>query len=182
MLSGRFGELGTGLATGLLNGCLFGMSALSPRVGSWPFFKGDAMAPEAEYVSMDDGCRLWASVNGTGAPLVLCHGGPGLWNNLEALEALLADRVTVIRYDQRGCGGPPAAVPIVSRGLSQTSIASAGTLASNNGSSPAIPGAQRWPSPTPGNTHRACRRFSTSPAWESETNGTAPIRRKSAGA
>ncbi|SES41690.1 proline iminopeptidase [Streptomyces sp. yr375] len=52
-----------------------------------------------------DGVRLWASRSGSGgAPLVLCHGGPGLWDTLGDVAALLADRATVVRWDQRGCG------------------------------------------------------------------------------
>ncbi|KUN79567.1 alpha/beta fold hydrolase [Streptomyces griseoruber] len=52
----------------------------------------------------DDGVRLWASASGRGAPLVLCHGGPGLWDMFGDVAALLADAATVIRWDQRGCG------------------------------------------------------------------------------
>lgn len=35
---------------------------------------------------------------------MLCHGGPGLWDYLAPLAALLDDSVRVVRYDQRGCG------------------------------------------------------------------------------
>ncbi|MEV6285797.1 alpha/beta hydrolase [Kribbella sp. NPDC051770] len=38
------------------------------------------------------------------APVLLLHGGPGLWDYLEPVAALIDDRV-VHRYDQRGCGG-----------------------------------------------------------------------------
>ena len=55
-------------------------------------------------VRADDGHRLWTSVTGTGPPLVLCHGGPGLWDMCAGLAADLADRRTVHRWDQRGCG------------------------------------------------------------------------------
>ncbi|GAA1525619.1 alpha/beta hydrolase [Kribbella lupini] len=37
-------------------------------------------------------------------PVVLLHGGPGLWDYLAPLADLIDDRV-VHRYDQRGCGG-----------------------------------------------------------------------------
>ncbi|MGW0758673.1 alpha/beta fold hydrolase [Streptomyces sp. NPDC002814] len=57
-----------------------------------------------ETVTTDDGVRLWASRSGRGAPLVLCHGGPGLWDMFEDVAALLADTATVVRWDQRGCG------------------------------------------------------------------------------
>ncbi len=55
-------------------------------------------------VAADDGCRLWVSEVGTGPPLIVCHGGPGLWDMFASLAALLADQVRVIRWDQRGCG------------------------------------------------------------------------------
>lgn len=52
---------------------------------------------------LSDGTALWAASTGSGPPLVLLHGGPGLWDYLAALAALLDDRVTAIRFDQRGC-------------------------------------------------------------------------------
>lgn len=56
-------------------------------------------------VTTDDGVRLWASRQGQGAEaLVLCHGGPGLWDMFEDVAAMLEDRATVVRWDQRGCG------------------------------------------------------------------------------
>jgi proline iminopeptidase len=63
-------------------------------------------------VITEDGVRLWASRSGEGEPLVLCHGGPGLWDMFGDVAAMLADRATVIRWDQRGggrsqrCAGP----------------------------------------------------------------------------
>lgn len=42
--------------------------------------------------------------SGRGRALVLCHGGPGLWDDLEDLATLLGDLFTVWTYDQRGCG------------------------------------------------------------------------------
>ncbi|MDO0936839.1 hypothetical protein QQY66_35900 [Streptomyces sp. DG2A-72] len=50
-----------------------------------------------ETVTTDDGVRLWASRSGRGEPLVLCHGGPGLWDMFEDVAALLADTATVVR-------------------------------------------------------------------------------------
>jgi proline iminopeptidase len=47
---------------------------------------------------------LWTGVAGHGAPLVLCHGGPGLWDMFGTLAAPLAEHLRVIRWDQRGCG------------------------------------------------------------------------------
>ena len=55
-------------------------------------------------VVLSDGTRLSVTVTGDGPPLVLCHGGPGLWDYLGPLAALIDSKVTVIRYDQRGCG------------------------------------------------------------------------------
>ncbi len=55
-------------------------------------------------VKTDDGVRLWAGVSGQGEPLVLCHGGPGLWDMFEDVAAMFDDMATVIRWDQRGCG------------------------------------------------------------------------------
>lgn len=55
-------------------------------------------------ITLSDGARIWTTVQGSGPPLVLCHGGPGLWDYLESLADLLSDRFTVIRFDQRACG------------------------------------------------------------------------------
>lgn len=57
-----------------------------------------------ETVGLVDGTSLSVTVNGEGARLVLCHGGPGLWDYLGPLASLLEHSVRVIRYDQRGCG------------------------------------------------------------------------------
>jgi proline iminopeptidase len=67
-------------------------------------------------VTADDGVRLWASRSGRGAPgttpLVLCHGGPGLWDMSEDVAGMFDDRATVVRWDQRGCGrSEPCAGP-----------------------------------------------------------------------
>lgn len=55
-------------------------------------------------VTLPDGTVLSASITGVGEPMVLCHGGPGLWDYLGSLAELVDDRLQVIRYDQRGCG------------------------------------------------------------------------------
>lgn len=61
--------------------------------------------PAAEStVQADDGVVLSARSRGRGQSLVLCHGGPGLWDNLDDLADLLGDLFTVWTYDQRGCG------------------------------------------------------------------------------
>jgi proline iminopeptidase len=69
------------------------------------------MAPRVRAVLTDDGRTLWTAVSGTGAPLVLCHGGPGLWDMFEGLAGSLADLRTVWRWDQRGCGRSSAGGP-----------------------------------------------------------------------
>ncbi|WP_281167864.1 alpha/beta fold hydrolase [Longispora albida] len=55
---------------------------------------------------MGDGAELWTTVEGPegGAPVVLCHGGPGMWDYLGPVSGMLADRYRVYRFDQRGCG------------------------------------------------------------------------------
>lgn len=57
-------------------------------------------------IEADDGVPLWVERTGGGAgmPLVLCHGGPGMWDNLGPLAALLDHDREVVRWDQRGCG------------------------------------------------------------------------------
>ncbi|MFE7272294.1 alpha/beta fold hydrolase [Streptomyces sp. NPDC057623] len=63
-------------------------------------------------VTTDDGVRLWTSTSGRGEPLVLCHGGPGLWDMFEDVAELLGDLATTVRWDQRGCGrSEPCAGP-----------------------------------------------------------------------
>jgi proline iminopeptidase len=55
-------------------------------------------------VLTEDGCRLWSAQTGQGTPLVLCHGGPGLWDMFDTLAPLLAGHARLVRWDQRGCG------------------------------------------------------------------------------
>jgi proline iminopeptidase len=68
---------------------------------------------------MDDGVRLrtWTTGTAGGAPpVVLVHGGPGLWDYLEPVAQLLAPVTVVHRYDQRGCGGSdPSPVQTIAR-------------------------------------------------------------------
>ena len=52
----------------------------------------------------DDGCSLWTKVSGTGPPIVLVHGGPGWWDTLDDLAAMLDDLGTIHQWDQRGAG------------------------------------------------------------------------------
>jgi proline iminopeptidase len=58
----------------------------------------------ARTILAEDGCRLWAAEVGHGEPLILCHGGPGLWYMFGDLASALAPRMRVFRWDQRGCG------------------------------------------------------------------------------
>lgn len=55
-------------------------------------------------VTTGDGTRLWAAVSGSGPLLMLSHGGPGYWDTLGPVAAMLDDAFTVVRWDQRGCG------------------------------------------------------------------------------
>jgi len=55
-------------------------------------------------VHADDGCRLWVAEEGAGRPVIVCHGGPGLWDMFSSFAGLLDGQVRVIRWDQRGCG------------------------------------------------------------------------------
>jgi proline iminopeptidase len=59
----------------------------------------------------DDGCRIWTVQTGQGDPLVLCHGGPGLWDYFEDVAGMLGDACHTIRWDQRGCGRSQRQVP-----------------------------------------------------------------------
>ena len=60
--------------------------------------------PSEQVVRAGDGVRLCTWRAGHGPPVVLCHGGPGLWDELEPVAAMLTDIATVIRWDQRGAG------------------------------------------------------------------------------
>ncbi|BCY06887.1 alpha/beta fold hydrolase [Actinoplanes sp. L3-i22] len=62
-------------------------------------------------VRIDDGIRLrtWTTGTATPAPaVVLLHGGPGLWDYLAPVAAMLDPLTVVHRFDQRGCGGSDA--------------------------------------------------------------------------
>ena len=54
-------------------------------------------------VATDDGA-VRVVVEGNGPAFVLCHGGPGLWDYFGPVRSALGDLVTVITWDQRGCG------------------------------------------------------------------------------
>ena len=48
--------------------------------------------------------RLWTAIQGTGQPMVLCHGGPGGYDYLAPIADMTSDLCQVVRYDQRGSG------------------------------------------------------------------------------
>jgi len=63
-----------------------------------------------EYVDVD-GVRLWTAGQGSGIPVLLCHGGPGACDNLGPVAAMIDQRARVHRFDQRGCGRSDDAPP-----------------------------------------------------------------------
>ena len=48
--------------------------------------------------------RLWTAIQGTGQPMVLCHGGPGGYDYLSPIADMISNLCQVVRYDQRGGG------------------------------------------------------------------------------
>ncbi len=50
------------------------------------------------------GCAFHCVRSGAGPPVVLVHGGPGLWDYLGPVAALIERRARAFRYDQRACG------------------------------------------------------------------------------
>jgi proline iminopeptidase len=66
---------------------------------------------DARFLNVE-GARLWTSTSGTnGIGAVLCHGGPGLSDNLMPLAKMIDDLAVVHRYDQRGGGRSSAEEP-----------------------------------------------------------------------
>jgi proline iminopeptidase len=64
-----------------------------------------------EMIEVDDGARLWSVTEGTGIPVVLCHGGPGDTDNLGPVSAMIADLARVHRHEQRACGRSSGSPP-----------------------------------------------------------------------
>ena len=58
---------------------------------------------EEQILQIND-VRLWTAVQGTGIPMVLCHGGPGGYDYLGPVADMVSDLCQVVRYDQRGSG------------------------------------------------------------------------------
>lgn len=61
------------------------------------------MSVSEQHVSAN-GVSIWTATQGCGSPVVLCHGGPGIYDYLGPIAAMIDDVATVHRYDQRGCG------------------------------------------------------------------------------
>ena len=60
--------------------------------------------PPTERQVTANGLSFWTAIQGAGPPVVLCHGGPGLYDYLEPVADMIDGLATVHRYDQRGCG------------------------------------------------------------------------------
>lgn len=61
----------------------------------------------SRWLTLDDGARLavWTTGSpGEHPPVVLVHGGPGMWDYLAPAAAMIDDLTVVHRYDQRACG------------------------------------------------------------------------------
>jgi proline iminopeptidase len=65
-----------------------------------------------ERVPVDDGVVLWTATGGSGSvPVVLCHGGAGMWDYLRPVAESLSAVALVHRWEQRGCGRSDRAGP-----------------------------------------------------------------------
>ncbi|MFG3697680.1 alpha/beta fold hydrolase [Micromonospora sp. NPDC047620] len=61
-----------------------------------------------QLVEVDDSTRVRTWTTGRRSrlpPVVLLHGGPGMWDYLEPVARMLEPLTVVHRFDQRGCGG-----------------------------------------------------------------------------
>ena len=56
-----------------------------------------------EFVQSGD-AKLWTTSEGSGVPLLLCNGGPGLCDYLADVADMVTDIAQVVRWEQRGCG------------------------------------------------------------------------------
>src|ERR1700749_4451042 len=78
-------------------------------VAKWPACFQSRSRNESELTDMPifthaDGTRTAYDMTGEGAPLLLIHGAEGSRRSFDRLVPLLADRFSVITYDQRDCG------------------------------------------------------------------------------
>jgi proline iminopeptidase len=68
-------------------------------------FFGAAFGAAQHFVDAADGVRLWYTESGTGSPVIVIHGGPGMdHDSLAADLAPLRQHHRLIEYDQRGGG------------------------------------------------------------------------------
>lgn len=68
--------------------------------------KTNAQKSGIKYITTDDSVRLFTKQAGNGPICIFIHGGPGAWS--KSFETMggsnLESRLTMIYYDQRGCG------------------------------------------------------------------------------
>ncbi len=88
--------------------CVAGLAILAgcaSLTSSSPSAKALSRVPAFGFLPVEGG-RVWYEVNGTGTgtPLLVLHGGPGIPHDYLANLALLGDERPVIFYDQLGCG------------------------------------------------------------------------------
>jgi proline iminopeptidase len=59
-----------------------------------------------QYITSDDSVRLFVKVSGQGPICIFIHGGPGAWSKSfeEMGGSNLETQLTMVYYDQRGCG------------------------------------------------------------------------------
>lgn len=131
-------------------------------------------------IEAGDGVELWVerTGDGQGVPLVLCHGGPGLWDNLGRLAALIDHERPVVRWDQRGCGRSGGADGLFSMTQSLADLQAVRRhLASRAGSSEATRGERRLLFAPSSPIRHAPPDSSTCPGPDSVAAGTPPTRR-----
>ena len=63
-----------------------------------------ALRSESESIELSDGAILWTITSGSGGPVILVNGGPGMADYLAPVASLLDSDYQVYRYEQRGCG------------------------------------------------------------------------------
>lgn len=87
----------------IARGCVRGVVALA-ACASLGVAEASAQRPRQGLLSLED-ARLFYEVVGTGDPIIVVHGGPGLDHSyLQPGLDVLAQRNTLIYYDQRGTG------------------------------------------------------------------------------
>ena len=59
---------------------------------------------EKEIFINSNNTKIRAAIQGKGVPVILSHGGPGLYDYLKPVADMIDKEAFVIRYDQRGCG------------------------------------------------------------------------------